>query len=215
MTPLAVIKGLNKTYKPFKTVLNYKTDWQLLFAILLSAQTTDANVNKVTAILFKELPSVEAIAKAPITKLEKLIYSTGYYKAKAKNLKAAAQKISKDFSGRVPKTVAELITIPGVGRKTANVFTHVWYETAEGVVVDTHIHRVSNRTGVSSAKTAEQVERDVMNNLDKKHWIIYSDLTIQHGRAICDAKKPRCDVCPLNKTCPSAFQFKHFEKQTL
>lgn len=210
MSPLAVIKGLRKTYKPFKTVLQYKDDWQLLFAILLSAQTTDANVNKVTAVLFKTLPSAEAIANCPLPKLEKLIYSTGYYKAKARNLKAAANTLSKDFGGRVPDSMELLITIPGVGRKTANVFLHVWHERAEGVVVDTHIFRVSNRTGASYGKTPEQVERDIMSNLPKKHWIMYSDLTIQHGRAICEAKKPRCDICPLNKECPSAFQFKHF-----
>ena len=210
MTALQVVKGLQKTYSPFKTDLEYKKDWQLLFAVMLSAQTTDANVNRVTKVLYKELLTVEAIANASMAKLEKLVYSTGYYKAKAKNLKAAAQKLLADFNGRVPKTMEELITIPGVGRKTANVFLHVWYEEASGVVVDTHIHRVSNRTGVSSGKTAEQVERDVMHDLDKKHWILYSDLVIQHGREICDARKPKCDICPLRKACPAAFQFKHF-----
>jgi endonuclease III len=213
MTPLAVVKGLQKTYKPFKTVLVYKKDWQLLFSILLSAQTTDANVNKVTAVLFKELPSVEAIASCPLPKLEKLVYSTGYYKSKAKNLKGAAQKLVSDFNGVVPHTMEELIIIPGVGRKTANVFLHVWCEVASGVVVDTHIHRVSNRTGASAGKTPEQVERDIMNHLEKKYWILYSDLTIQHGRQICDARKPRCDVCPLQKECPAAFQFKHFQEK--
>jgi endonuclease III len=213
MTPLAVIKGLQKTYKPFKTALTYKKDWQLLFAILLSAQTTDANVNKVTSTLYKELPTVEAIANSSLPKLEKLVYSTGYYKAKAKNLQGAAQKLLSDYKGKVPKTMDELITIPGVGRKTANVFLHVYHEIASGVVVDTHIFRVSNRTGASNGKTAEQVEQDVMHSLDKKYWILYSDLTIQHGRQICDARKPRCDVCPLNKECPAAFQFPHFKRE--
>lgn len=210
MQPLQVIKGLSKTYKPFKTALLFKKDWQLLFSVLLSAQTTDANVNRVTAVLYKELPSVQAIADCPLPKLEKLVYSTGYYKAKARNLQAAAKKLAADFDGKVPSTMEELVSIPGVGRKTANVFLHVWHERAEGVVVDTHIFRVSNRTGASLGKTPEQVERDIMGNLEKRYWILYSDLTIQHGRAICDAKKPRCDVCPLNKECPSAFRFKHF-----
>jgi endonuclease III len=211
MTPLAVIEGLEKTYKPFKTLLTYKDDWQLLFSILLSAQTTDANVNKVTAVLFKELPTVQAIADCPLPKLEKLVYSTGYYKAKAKNLKGAAQKLVDEFNGNVPGTMEELITIPGVGRKTANVFLHVWHEIAQGVVVDTHIFRVSRRTGVSRGNTPAQVEKDVMKKLDKKYWILYSDLAIQHGRAICDARKPRCDVCPINKECPAAFKFAHFK----
>jgi endonuclease III len=210
MTPLAVIKGLEKTYPLFKTALAYKTDWQLLFAVSLSAQTTDANVNRATAVLFTELPSIEAIANAPIAKLEKFVHSVGYYQTKAKNLKAAAKQLLSEYNGRVPATMEELITLPGVGRKTANVFLHVWHNRTEGVVVDTHIFRVSNRTGVSSGKTPQQVERDVMQSLDKKYWIQYGNLTIQHGRQICDARKPRCDVCPLNKQCPAAFQFKHF-----
>jgi endonuclease III len=213
MTALQVIKGLQTTYKPFKTVLAYKTDWQLLFSVMLSAQTTDANVNRVTATLYKELPSVDAIARCPLQKLEKLVYSTGYYKAKAKNLKAAAQKIVTEFNGKVPKTMDELTSIPGVGRKTANVFLHVHYEVASGVVVDTHIGRVSNRTGVSNSTNAIAIERDIMEQLDKKHWILYSDLTIQHGRQICDARRPRCNICPLQKACPAAFQFKHFAEK--
>ncbi len=211
MKPLAVIKGLQGTYKEFKTPLTHTTDWQLLFAVLLSAQTTDANVNKVTAVLFKELPSVEAIANAPIRTLEQLVHSTGYYQAKAKNLKGAANAILKDFGGHIPHSMEQLITIPGVGRKTANVFLHVWHGIAEGVVVDTHIFRVSKRTGVSDGNTPQQVERDVMRTLAKEHWKEYADLTIQHGRQICEARKPRCDVCPINKQCPSAFAFPHFK----
>jgi endonuclease III len=210
MSPLQVIEGLRSTYKPFKTVLKYTTDWQLLFAVLLSAQTTDAQVNKVTEKLFVELPSVAAIANAPLAQLQTLVHGVNFSANKAKNLKAAAQLLVDNHDSVVPKTMEELILLPGVGRKTANVFLHVYHEIASGVVVDTHIFRVSNRTGASAGVTPEKVEADIIKKLDKKYWILYSDLTIQHGRAICEARKPKCDVCPLNTKCPSAFQFPHF-----
>lgn len=206
MSPLAVIRGLEKAYAPHVTALSYRNEWELLVAIVLSAQCTDARVNMVTPKLFAELPGVQDFARAPQARIEKLIYSTGFYKNKAKNLKAAAQKLAADYGGKLPDSMEELITIPGVGRKTANVFLHVVHRKAEGVVVDTHIFRVSKRTGVSAGKTAEQVERDVMRKLDKKYWILYGDLAIQHGRVICHARKPECSRCPLNKTCPSAFK---------
>ena len=206
MKPLAVLKGLEKTYTPFVTALDYKTEWQLLVAIMLSAQCTDARVNRVTPVLFQALPNIDSFVRVPQAKLERLIFSTGFYKNKAKNIKAAAKKIGEEFDGKLPSSMEQLITIPGVGRKTANVFLQVVHNKAEGVVVDTHIYRVSKRTGVSSGNTAEQVEQDIMKALPKKYWILYGDLTIQHGRTICFARKPNCAGCPLNKQCPSAFK---------
>ncbi len=204
MTPLAVVRGLQQAYAPFKTALSYDQDWQLLIAVVLSAQTTDAQVNKATAGLFKAYPALEHLARAPLASIEKLIFSTGFYKTKAKNIRAAAQTIVSNFQGVVPASMEQLITIPGVGRKTANVFLHVVHEKAQGIVVDTHIFRVSNRTGASSAKTPQLVERELMQTLPKNYWILYSDLAIQHGREICHARKPECGRCPLRITCPSA-----------
>ena len=201
-----VIELLKREYPLHKTALGYRNEWQLLVAIILSAQCTDARVNQVTPPLFKELPEIKDFAKAPLKKIERLIFSTGFYKNKAKNIKAAAQKITGDFKGRIPDSMQELVTIPGVGRKTANVFLHVVHEKSEGVVVDTHIFRVSRRTGVSKGRTAEQVEREVMKQLPKRQWIAYGDYVIQHGRKICHARKPECGKCLLNKECPSAFK---------
>lgn len=201
----SVVKILSKHYSLHITALKYKTEWQLLVAIMLSAQCTDARVNKVTPILFKELPKVEDFAKIPNARLEKLIFSTGFYKAKTKNIKAAAKYLIAKHNSNVPSSMQELIKVPGVGRKTANVFLQVVHKKAEGVVVDTHIFRVSRRTGVSKANTAQQVEKDIMAQLPKKQWIAYGDLTIQHGRVICHARKPDCEHCPLKNTCPKLF----------
>ena len=206
MDALSVVKGLSKAYSLHKTALAYRNEWQLLVAIILSAQCTDERVNKTTPALFKELPRIEDFVSVPQGKLEKLIYSTGFYKSKAKSIKNAAKKIMNGFGGKLPSTMEELVTIPGVGRKTANVFLQVVHEKAEGVVVDTHIFRVSRRTGVSNGKTAEKVEEDVMQQLPSKYWIAYGDLVIQHGRKICHARKPDCAACVLTLKCPSAFK---------
>lgn len=204
MSPLTVLEGLSKKYKSFTTALDYKTEWQFLVAIILSAQCTDNRVNKVTPVLFTALPEISDFASAPVTKIEKLIFSTGFYKNKAKNIKAAAQTILREYSGKIPDNMETLVKIPGVGRKTANVFLQVVHKKAEGIVVDTHIFRVSNRTGASKGKTPEQVEHELMRALPKKYWILYGNLAIQHGRVLCHARKPDCASCPLKTTCPSA-----------
>lgn len=204
LSPLAVIKGLRTRYPPFVTALTWKTDWQLLVAVILSAQCTDARVNAVTPPLFKALPTMKDFATVPQAQLEALIFSTGFYKNKAKNIIGAANTILAHHNGTIPDTMAQLIAIPGVGRKTANVFLHVIHEKAEGVVVDTHIYRVSRRTGAATGNTPEHVEREIMANLQQKHWIEYGNLTIQHGREICHARTPDCPNCPLKTTCPSS-----------
>ncbi len=204
LTPLAVIRGLRKRYPPFVTALTGKNEWQFLVAVMLSAQCTDARVNTVTPVLFKALPTMRDFVTVPQTKLEKLIFSTGFYRSKAKNIIAAAKTITTSHGGVIPATLSELIAIPGVGRKTANVFLHVIHKKAEGIVVDTHIYRVSRRTGAASGNTPEQVEREIIAALPKKYWIEYGNLTIQHGRELCHARKPDCANCPLKKVCPSS-----------
>ena len=206
MTPLEVIRLLRKRYLLHKTSLVYRDEWQFLVAIILSAQCTDARVNLVTPGLFKALPRLNDFAAAPQKKLEQLIFSTGFYKNKARSIKGAAQTILEKYHGTIPNSMDELVTIPGVGRKTANVFLHVVHGKAEGVVVYTHIFRVSRRTGVSNGTSADQVERDVMRQLPKQHWIIYGDLVIQHGRKTCHARKPACRQCILNTRCPRAYK---------
>ena len=204
LTPLTVIRGLRKRYPPFVTALTWNDEWQLLVAVMLSAQCTDARVNTVTPVLFKTLPTMRDFVTVPQGNLEKLIFSTGFYKNKAKNIIAAAKTITTKHDRIIPNTMNELITIPGVGRKTANVFLHVIHKKVEGIVVDTHIYRVSRRTGVAKGNTPEQVEREVMAVLPKKYWIEYGNLTIQHGRELCHARKPDCANCPLKKVCPSS-----------
>jgi len=204
LEPLAVIKGLRKRYLPFVTALTWKSEWQLLVAVILSAQCTDERVNRVTPPLFKALPTMRDFATVPQATLEKLIFSTGFYKNKAKNIKAAASTIITKHNSSIPDSMEELVAIPGVGRKTANVFLHVIHKKAEGIVVDTHIYRVSKRTGAARGNTPEQVERSLIQSLPKKYWIEYGNLTIQHGREICYARKPDCSACPLKTTCPSS-----------
>jgi len=200
-----VLTILKKTYPRATCILAYNSPWQLLVAVQLSAQCTDLMVNKVTPGLFKEYPTVEATAVAPIEDIERLIHSTGFYHNKAKNLKAAAQMIVDEFHGVVPRTMEELIRVPGVARKTANVVLGNIYGVVEGIAVDTHVFRVSRRLGFSAATTPEKVERDLMRILPKKEWFPFTYRIIDLGRAICKAPTPKCEICPLNKLCPSSY----------
>lgn len=194
-----VIEILAKEYGEFKTALEYSNIFQLLIAVILSAQCTDERVNKVTKKLFKELESPKDFAEVSQDKLEKLIFSTGFYKNKAKNIIAASKAIYK--LGAVPQTMDGLTKLAGVGRKTANVVLSEGLNRVEGVVVDTHIFRVSKRLGLAKSNNAVSVERELMKKLDKKHWKLYGDLTIMHGRQICKSRKPNCDKCPLQNIC--------------
>lgn len=205
MTASRILEMLNPHYPVYDTILLYQEPWQLLVAIMLSAQCTDAQVNKVTPALFKSIPTMQAMEKAPRVKIEKLIFSTGFYKNKARSIQAAARAIIHDHHGKIPDSMETLITIPGVGRKSANVFLHIVHRKVEGVVVDTHIFRVTRRTGASTGKTPEQVERDVMRQLPKPQWKRYGDVLIQHGRKVCHARKPDCGICSIRKKCPKLF----------
>ncbi len=167
----------------------------------LSAQCTDKRVNAVTPALFERYPDPQSMAKAPVSDLEALVFTTGFYRNKARNLKLCAKDIVNKFSGRVPQTMKELISLNGVGRKTANVVLGNAFGVVSGVVVDTHVFRISKRLGLAASKSTQGVEEELMDILPKKRWIAFSHELILHGRAICKARHPNCKVCPLNSVC--------------
>lgn len=202
-----IIELLSQLYPTAKTALNYTNPLELLIATMLSAQTTDAQVNKVTQTLFKKYRSAKDYAQAPIEQIEEDIHSTGFYHNKARNLKACVQMLIDRFHGEVPKTMEELIELPGVARKTANIVLYFAYGVTAGVAVDTHVMRLSQRLGLTEQKDQNRIERDLMALLPKEQWMPLTDLLIYHGRQVCTAKKPRCDACVLNKYCPCAFCF--------
>jgi endonuclease-3 len=197
-----VIKQLKKDYAHAVCALNYETPVQLLIATILSAQCTDERVNIVTASLFRRYPTAEKLAKAPIRSLEKLVQSAGFYRNKAKNIKSCCQQLVQQHDGEVPKQLRELVELSGVGRKTANVVLGTAFGIPTGVVVDTHVGRISYRLGLTGKKDPVQIERDLIAILPKKEWIDYSHRMIYHGRAVCKARKPRCDSCNFAKFCP-------------
>lgn len=202
-----LINRLRNEYPGARTVLGYSNPLELLVAVILSAQCTDKKVNQVTQVLFKKYGSVHDYANAPLEELESDIRPTGFYRNKAKNIKGAANMIIGRYGGEVPSTMQELISLPGVARKTANVVLGNAFGAVEGIAVDTHVKRLSNRIGLSKNTDPEKIERDLMDLIPRNDWFNFTYLMIEHGRAICDAKKPRCDVCTLNDLCPSSFTF--------
>ncbi len=202
-----IYSSLNKTYPNAKCSLDFRNPWQLLVATILSAQCTDKRVNMVTPALFKTFSTPERMARAPLSVIEKHIRSTGFYRNKAKSLKGSAEKIVKDFDGHVPQTLEELITLPGVARKTANVVLGVAFHKNEGVVVDTHVKRLSHRMGLTKHTDPTKIEKDLMLLFPQKKWMHLSHLFIAHGRAMCKAPKPFCSTCPVRNICPSATVF--------
>jgi endonuclease-3 len=199
----AILKALDEAYPNAVCALNHKTPWELLVATILSAQCTDVRVNMVTPELFKRFPTPAAMAKAPIPELEDLIRTTGFFRNKAKSIKGAAQTIIEKFNGEIPRTLAELITVPGAARKTANVVLGVSYGIAEGVVVDTHVFRIAHRLSLAKGDTPQKVEEELMKVLPKEKWIDFSHQVIHHGRQICIARKPKCNICNLEQLCYS------------
>lgn len=199
-----VLAVLYEKYKPDgKCFLNYETPWQLLFATMLSAQCTDDRVNMVTKDLFKKYESINAFAEAEQVELEKDIYSTGFYKNKAKNIIACAGKLLEDYDGELPQDIDLLTNLPGVGRKTANVVRgHIFGEPS--IVVDTHVKRISKRLGFTSEDDPVKVEFDLMKLLPKESWIRYNQQIITHGRSICTARNPKCSDCFLREDCSFA-----------
>jgi endonuclease-3 len=188
----AILKGLDEAYPNAECALHHRSPWELLVATILSAQCTDARVNMVTPALFERFPTPAAMSKAELPVLEDLIRTTGFFRNKAKSIQGAAKKIVADFGGQVPQTLAELITVPGAARKTANVVLGVSFGLAEGVVVDTHVMRLSRRLSLTKADTPQTIEQDLMRILPQDRWISFSHQLIHHGRKVCIARSPKC-----------------------
>ena len=199
----AILKALDEAYPDAVCALHHRTPWELLVATILSAQCTDVRVNMVTPELFRRFPTAADMAKASTDELEQLIKTTGFFRNKAKSIQGAARRITEEFGGKVPKTLAELITVPGAARKTANVVLGVSYGLAEGVVVDTHVFRIAHRLDLTRSETAEKVEQDLMRILPRDHWIRFSHQVIHHGRQVCIARNPKCNQCHLETLCHS------------
>ena len=200
----AILKALDEAYPNVECALTHSSPWQLLVATILSAQCTDVRVNMVTPELFRRFPTPAAMAKATLPELESLIRTTGFFRNKAKSIQGAARKISSDFNNHVPQTLAELITIPGAARKTANVVLGVSFGRAEGVVVDTHVHRISRRLELTTNNDPQKIEQDLMKIIPREKWILFSHQIIWHGRSLCIARKPKCVDCPLESLCHAA-----------
>ncbi len=198
----AIYRVLTKTYPDVKCELDYQTPLQLLVATVLSAQCTDKRVNQVTPALFRKYPDSSSLASSDIHVIERLIHSTGFFRAKAKNIQGLAKKIESEFGGEVPSTLPELITLPGVGRKTANVVLGHAFNTP-GITVDTHFGRLSRRFGWSKETDPVKVEKEVGALIPEKEWTNLSQRMIWHGRRICHSRKPACGACPLADLCPS------------
>ena len=203
-----IIELLKTQYPNAKTALNYTTPLELLVATMLSAQTTDTRVNIVTQTLFKKYHTAEDYANVDLKQLEEDIRSTGFYHNKARNLKGCCRLLVEKFHGQVPKTMNELLELPGVARKTANIVLYYAYGITAGIAVDTHVLRLSQRLGLTANSEQNKVEFDLMTIVPREKWMPLTDLLIYHGRQVCDAKKPKCEICVLNQICPSAFIFK-------
>lgn len=197
----AILKGLAKLYPDAHCALHFNNPLQLLIATILSAQCTDVRVNMVTPALFKRYPDAAAFAGADLGELEKMIQSTGFFRNKAKSIKTCCQKLVDEHGGEVPGTLEELVPLPGVGRKTANVVLGNAFDVP-GITVDTHVGRLSRRLGLTENEDAVKVEHDLMEIIPKKEWTMFSHRMIFHGRQVCFARNPRCDECTLAKNCP-------------
>jgi endonuclease-3 len=199
-----ILRLLHAAYPDAACALDHRNALELLVATILSAQCTDERVNKVTPALFARFPDAQALAEADRTELEEMIHSTGFYRNKAKNIQEACRRLVTVYDGQVPANMADLLTLPGVARKTANVVLGTSYRIADGVVVDTHVKRLSERLGLTTQSDPEKIERDLMALAPQDEWIDLSHLLIFHGRRVCDARKPKCSACVIAGLCPSA-----------
>ena len=201
----ALVKLLNKKYPQVKIALKYESPMQLLAAVILSAQCTDVRVNLVTRELFRKYRTVNDFASADLRTFQNEIRSTGFYRNKAKNIIGSAKMIKSDFKGKIPDQMESLLKLPGVARKTANVVLSTLYDKNEGICIDTHCIRLTQRWGLTKSKNPVSIERELMPLVPRKDWENFSLMTIKHGRELCYARKPQCKKCFLNKICPSAF----------
>jgi endonuclease-3 len=202
-----LIRLLRKHYPRARTALEFADPLQILVATILAAQSTDKLVNTVTPGLFRKYPTAEAFARADRAELERMIHSTGFFRNKAKHIIGAAQRIVAAYGGAVPDSMEELVTLPGVARKTANIVLSSGYGKAEGIAVDTHAGRLSRRLGLSREEDPVKVERDLMALVPKDDWLDFNFLLVEHGRAVCTARNPDCPGCFLKRLCPSAVKF--------
>ena len=196
-----ILKRLDQLYPDVTCALTHRDPWELLVATILSAQSTDVRVNMVTPELFKKYPTVQDVAKLDPQQLEPDVRSTGFFRNKSKSVVGAARKIVNDFGGKVPETMEELLTLPGVARKTANVALGTWFGKAEGVVVDTHVHRISRRLELTKNDDPKTIEQDLMQLIPRDKWTLFSHQVIWHGRRLCFARSPKCADCPLENIC--------------
>ncbi|MCZ6793168.1 MAG: endonuclease III [Planctomycetota bacterium] len=206
-----ILRGLKTLYPDADCALAHDSALQLLVATILSAQSTDVMVNKVAPALFKRYPTARALASANPEELEKAIQSTGFFRQKARNVQGACRRLVDAYAGEVPDTMEELVTLPGVARKTANVILGTWFEKNEGIVVDTHVGRLSHRMGLTwssrNDKDAVKIENDLVTIIPRRDWTFFGHAMILHGRQVCTSRSPRCDDCLLASACPSAFSF--------
>jgi endonuclease-3 len=196
-----ILEGLDTLYPNVTCALNHRNAWELLVATILSAQCTDERVNKVTPGLFAKYPTIADLASAPVEEVAEDINSTGFFNNKAKSITGAAKRILNDFGGEVPRSMDELLTVPGAARKTSNVVLGTAYGIASGVVVDTHVSRLSNRLDLSKQTAAEKIEQDLIKIIPQDRWILFSHQLIHHGRSLCVARKPKCADCLLDPIC--------------
>ncbi|TGK04114.1 endonuclease III [Leptospira langatensis] len=199
---------LRKEFGDVNSPLQYSQDYQFAISVILSAQCTDERVNQVSPLLFAEFPTLESLAAAPLKKIEKIIYSTGFYKNKAKSVSGFANTLLKDYDGKLPKTIAELTKLPGIGRKTANVVLNEIHHISEGFVVDTHVKRISKKLGLTTQSDPVKVEKDLMKNIQPEYWMDLSLYFIFLGRKYCKAHRTFCETCILRKECPSSLVLK-------
>ncbi len=202
-----IIDLLEKAHPDAKVTLNYTNPLELLIATILSAQCTDKRVNIVTKTLFKKYKKSEDYAKANLEEFEEDIRSTGFYRSKARNIKKCCQILVDKFNSQVPKTMEEMLVLPGVARKTANIVLSNAYGVIEGIAVDTHVRRTTKRLGLTEQENPDKIEKELMNLVPKRKWIRFTNLLVFHGRRNCVAKRPKCGICVLEKICPSAFSF--------
>jgi endonuclease-3 len=202
-----IVRLLRKHYPGSRTALEFRNPFEILVATILAAQCTDERVNKVTPGLFRKYPTPAHFARAEQSELEQEIRSTGFFRNKARNIIGASQKIAEEFGGIVPDSMAKLITLPGVARKTANIVLSAGYGKAEGIAVDTHARRLSQRLGLSREDDPDKIERDLLAIVPKKDWLDFNSRLVDHGRAVCQARQPKCPACFLRRLCPSATLF--------
>ncbi|HEY3353846.1 MAG TPA: endonuclease III [Polyangia bacterium] len=203
----AVVRALAAAYPGATTELAHRTPFELLIATILSAQSTDVTINAITPALFARFPDARALAAADLAEVERMIRASGFFHNKAKAIIGASRELTARFGGEVPRTIADLVTLPGVARKTANVVLGTAYGVAAGVVVDTHVRRLAQRLGLTAHDEPEKIELDLMAKVPRDHWIVFAHDLILHGRRVCVARKPRCSECVVAPHCPASFTF--------